>query len=245
VLSWDTVLHDAADIHDGQNLVFHEFAHQLDNESGAAEGAPTLPRRSMYVAWARVLGREYRSLIESVERHRPTVLDKYGATNPAEFFAVATKCFFEKPIELEARNPELYDQLRSFYVRDPASRSQGAGRPASSPRALTRAGAAGTGPRSGSIRYGTADRNYRDRFRRHPPGVECAGPGHPIDAGGCRSPRLRVLGEDSGQTCDSVGRAGYSARHRQVGHDSRSMTERGRVRRDRPVGPKQEPNQGQ
>ncbi|MCB1057140.1 MAG: zinc-dependent peptidase [Acidobacteria bacterium] len=122
VLSWDTVQHDAMDIHDGHNLVLHEFAHQLDSEDGAADGAPVLPRRSMYVAWARVLGHEYQTLIEAVDRHRPTVLDKYGATNPAEFFAVATECFFERPVPLARKNPELYDQLRSFYGRDPAAR---------------------------------------------------------------------------------------------------------------------------
>ena len=63
VLSWNDVLHGASDIHDGKNLVFHEFAHQLDEESGAADGAPILPQYSMYIAWARVLGKEYQSLV--------------------------------------------------------------------------------------------------------------------------------------------------------------------------------------
>jgi Mlc titration factor MtfA (ptsG expression regulator) len=121
VLSWDTVKRDASDVHDGHNVVFHELAHQLDNESGAAEGAPELPRRSMYVAWARVLGREYESLVEAVAAHRPTVLDGYGATNPAEFFAVATECFFERPVALARRHRELYEQLAGFYGRDPAA----------------------------------------------------------------------------------------------------------------------------
>jgi Mlc titration factor MtfA (ptsG expression regulator) len=121
VLSWDDVLQGASDIHDGHNLVFHEFAHQLDNESGAAEGAPELPRRSMYIAWARVLGREYEALISSIERNRPTLLNHYGTTNPAEFFAVATEYFFEKPIELKRLHPELYETLQSFFQQDPAS----------------------------------------------------------------------------------------------------------------------------
>ena len=120
VLSWDDVLHGASDIHDGRNLVFHEFAHQLDNESGAAEGAPELPRRSMYLAWARVLGEAYNALIESIEQHRPTLIDAYGATNPAEFFAVVTEYFFEKPLELKMTHPELYDTLQSFFQQDPA-----------------------------------------------------------------------------------------------------------------------------
>jgi len=121
VLSWDDVLRGASDIHDGHNLVFHEFAHQLDNESGASEGAPELPKRSMYIAWARVLGREYKALISSLERHRSTLLDSYGATSPAEFFAVATECFFEKPVELKRLHPQLYEILQSFFQQDPAS----------------------------------------------------------------------------------------------------------------------------
>lgn len=120
VLSWDDVVHGASDYHDGRNVVLHEFAHQLDTEAGPADGAPGLPQRSMYLAWARVLGGEYRALIDRIERHRPTFLNRYGATNPAEFFAVVTEFFFEKPVELRAGFPELYEQLVLFYKQDPA-----------------------------------------------------------------------------------------------------------------------------
>jgi Mlc titration factor MtfA (ptsG expression regulator) len=121
VLSWDDVRHGAADIHDGHNVVLHEFAHQLDEESGAAEGLPVLEQRSMYVAWARVLGDAYERLRRDVELHRPTVLDEYGATDAAEFFAVVTECFFEKPMQLKRAHPELYEELRKFYRQDPAA----------------------------------------------------------------------------------------------------------------------------
>lgn len=121
VLSWDDVKRGASDIHDGHNVVFHEFAHQLDSETGAAEGAPVLPRRSMYIAWARVLGHEYERLIHDIAHHRRTLLDRYGATNPAEFFAVVTESFFEKPLKLKSRHPDLYKQLELFYNQDPAS----------------------------------------------------------------------------------------------------------------------------
>jgi Mlc titration factor MtfA (ptsG expression regulator) len=123
VLSWDDVRRGAADVHDGHNIVFHEFAHQLDSESGANEGAPVLPRRSMYIAWARVLGHEYAHLIEELKHHRRTFIDAYGATSPAEFFAVITEAFFEQPVQLKQRHPELYDQLTTFYQQDPASRA--------------------------------------------------------------------------------------------------------------------------
>ncbi|MGB5809750.1 MAG: M90 family metallopeptidase [Polyangiales bacterium] len=120
VLSWDDVLSGASDVRDGHNVVFHEFAHQLDQESSAGPGAPTLERRSMYLAWARVLGQEYESLLDDLDHHRRTLIDPYGATNAAEFFAVVSELFFEKPRQLAQKHPELYEQLRSFYQQDPA-----------------------------------------------------------------------------------------------------------------------------
>jgi MtfA peptidase len=120
VLVWDSVLAGAADVHDGHNVVLHEFAHQLDQESGASDGAPLLPRRSMYVAWTRVLGRDYDRLVRDAGRHHRTLIDQYGATNPAEFFAVATETFFERPRRLRSRHPALYSQLKEFYRQDPA-----------------------------------------------------------------------------------------------------------------------------
>jgi len=121
VLSWEDVRRSAADINDGHNVVLHEFAHQLDQEDGEIDGAPGLPRRSRYAAWARVLGEEYERLIRTLEQHRRDVIDDYGATSPAEFFAVVTESFFTKPIPLKNRHPELYEQLRLFYQQDPAA----------------------------------------------------------------------------------------------------------------------------
>jgi Mlc titration factor MtfA (ptsG expression regulator) len=120
VLAWDEVKRGTADIHDGHNVVFHEFAHQLDYESGAAEGTPRLPNRSRYITWARVLGGEYEALLKDLALHRRTLLDSYGATNPAEFFAVVTEFFFEKPAQLKKHHPALYDQLTLFYNQDPS-----------------------------------------------------------------------------------------------------------------------------
>jgi Mlc titration factor MtfA (ptsG expression regulator) len=124
VLAWDSVLSGAADIHDGHNVVLHEFAHQLDQESGRDSGVPVLPRRSMYVAWARVLGHDFDQLVRDAERHHRTLIDRYGATNPAEFFAVVTETFFEKPRPLRSRHPELYLLLKEFYRQDPAELGQ-------------------------------------------------------------------------------------------------------------------------
>lgn len=124
VLAWDGVVAGAADVRDGRNVVLHEFAHQLDQEDGAADGAPELEHRSMYAGWARVLGHEYERLIEDIDRLRRTVIDDYGGTNPAEFFAVVTETFFEMPGKLKSRHPELYEQMKLFYRQDPAALSK-------------------------------------------------------------------------------------------------------------------------
>ena len=127
VLSWDDVRAGASDIHDGHNVVLHEFAHQLDQEDGAADGAPILDRRSQYVAWARVLGSEYEQLRRASRSGKESVLDQYGATNPAEFFAVATECFFEKPAQMRKKHPELYEELKAYYRQDPERAITGGG----------------------------------------------------------------------------------------------------------------------
>ena len=121
VLSWDDVSRGASDLHDGHNVVLHEFAHLLDHEDGSADGAPILEHRSQYVTWARVLSDEYDQLRRDTELGRTDVLDEYGATNPAEFFAVATECFFEKPIQLRRKHPQLYEELKRYYRQDPAT----------------------------------------------------------------------------------------------------------------------------
>jgi len=126
VLAWSSALAGAANMHDGLNVVLHEFAHQLDQEDGAADGAPGLACEGVkacyvrYATWARVLGAEFERLRQRRDQGRRTVLDQYGATNPAEFFAVATECFFEKPRQMLKKHPELYEELKEFYRQDPA-----------------------------------------------------------------------------------------------------------------------------
>jgi Mlc titration factor MtfA (ptsG expression regulator) len=117
VLAWDSVTGGTSNVADARNVVLHEFAHQLDQEDGAADGAPVLEHRSSYIAWARVLSREYETL-QKRKRNR-TVMNKYGATNPAEFFAVATETFFEKSKQMKKKHPELYDELKNYYKLDP------------------------------------------------------------------------------------------------------------------------------
>jgi MtfA peptidase len=123
VLAWDEVKRDAADPADGRNLVLHEFAHQLDFEDFQTDGAPALSTRKEYRAWARVMSREFEALQRADDAGTPTLLDTYGATNPAEFFAVTTEAFFERPLAMRAKQPELYAQLSAFYCQDPISYS--------------------------------------------------------------------------------------------------------------------------
>jgi MtfA peptidase len=121
VLSWDDVVEGAAEPDDGRNVVIHEFAHQLDQQSGAANGAPFLGRRDRYVRWAATLGAAFLELRARVERGESTLLDGYGANNPAEFFAVASEVFFERPQLLAAEQPALYRELAAYYRVDPLS----------------------------------------------------------------------------------------------------------------------------
>jgi Mlc titration factor MtfA (ptsG expression regulator) len=120
VLAWDSAKRGAANFADGHNLVIHEFAHQLDQEDGAGDGAPRLDCPSSYAAWARVLSQEYERLHGRVHKGKKSVMDSYGATNPAEFFAVASETFFEKPCQLRKKHPELFAELKGFYQVDPA-----------------------------------------------------------------------------------------------------------------------------
>ncbi len=122
VLAWDHVKSGAAEPADGQNVVLHEFAHQLDGESGGMDGAPDLGARARYTSWAHVLGDEFAELSRKLHDGRPSDIDSYGATNPAEFFAVVTEMFFEKPRALKQRHPALYGELAAFYKQDPAAR---------------------------------------------------------------------------------------------------------------------------
>lgn len=120
ILSWEDVEYGAQNFDDGGNVVLHEFAHQLDFEIGGGDGAPRHASAQDAMRWANVFQREYDRLLTDVETGRDTVINPYGATEPAEFFAVATETFFERPRALEHGHPELYAALRGFYCVDPA-----------------------------------------------------------------------------------------------------------------------------
>jgi Mlc titration factor MtfA (ptsG expression regulator) len=122
ILSWEDVRYEARHPWQGRNLVFHEFAHQLDMLDGVINGTPPLGSPEQYRRWQEVMTAEYQRLIHESEHGRATLLDEYGTTNEGEFFAVATECFFERPAEMARRHPQLYEVLRGYYRQDPATR---------------------------------------------------------------------------------------------------------------------------
>jgi len=101
-------------------VVLHEFAHQLDDLSGATNGIPLLSKKQSFGQWERVFLAAYDRHLKKVRRGRRTVLDAYGAENHQEFLAVAIEAFFEKPTQLNADEPALYTQLATLLRLDPA-----------------------------------------------------------------------------------------------------------------------------
>ena len=128
VLAWNSAKLGGVNSEDGHNVVFHEFAHQLDGEDGTVSGSPVLgkglkltERRSKYLSWIRVFQSEFEQLRCMQKRNRKTLIDYYGATNEAEFFAVVTEHFFEQPKQLQKKHPELYSELKDYFKQDPVS----------------------------------------------------------------------------------------------------------------------------
>ena len=120
ILSWDNVKRGAAGDPDGINVVLHEFAHQLDESDGSPDGAPELDAMEDYQRWAGVFQRRFDEMASALERGREPLLDEYGATDAAEFFAVATETFFSSPLRLKREMRDLYEELQRYYAVDPA-----------------------------------------------------------------------------------------------------------------------------
>ncbi len=121
ILSWDAVLSGLANATDGHNTALHEFAHVLDSADGAFDGTPTLHHQRDYHAWAKVFSQRYFALRKAPDSN---VLRPYGATNEAEFFAVATEAFFEKPGQLKNKAPDLFEELKRYYRVDPSAQAK-------------------------------------------------------------------------------------------------------------------------
>ena len=123
ILVWDAVLHGARHPEQGHNVVYHEFAHKLDMLDGAADGTPPLAGRGQLAEWVAVCSVEFLRLRRLADKGHKTFLDAYGATSEAEFFAVATEEFFDRPLALRKHSPDLYRVLGAYYRQDPAARA--------------------------------------------------------------------------------------------------------------------------
>ena len=120
ILSWTEVLAGGRGNNRSHNVVFHEFAHQLDMLNGrSADGVPAMESNAQASRWVRTLDREYAQLSHDCQHGMPTILDCYGATNKAEFFAVATEAFFNRPRELKRHHAELFTNLCEYYRQIP------------------------------------------------------------------------------------------------------------------------------
>ncbi len=121
ILSWAHSKQGAQNDHDGHNVVFHEFAHQIDDLSGGTNGVPVLSKGQSFVEWERVFLSAYEAHVQAVEAGRHTVIDPYGATGHEEFFAVSVEVFFERPKDLQHADPEVYEQLSQLFNLNPAA----------------------------------------------------------------------------------------------------------------------------
>jgi hypothetical protein len=119
ILSWPDVLAGASAPADGHNVVIHEFAHQLDQESGRANGAPFMPGHAARLRWASTMKLEFDALCKRLAHGETGLIDAYGATDPAEFFAVTSELFFERPQALASAHPALFRELAACYRINP------------------------------------------------------------------------------------------------------------------------------
>ncbi len=120
ILTWPDVLAAGRGPNRGQHLVAHEFAHQLDMLNGrSADGIPPMKSNQQAERWIEIVERDYTRLCHDCQHGPRPLLDCYGATNKAEFFAVASEAFFQKPAALAARHAELFDAMSEYYGQDP------------------------------------------------------------------------------------------------------------------------------
>jgi Mlc titration factor MtfA (ptsG expression regulator) len=122
ILVWDAIVRDARHPERGHNVVYHEFAHILDMRDGTADGTPELYSTKLFREWVEVCSKEYFRLQKRSAEGKKTLLDSYGAVHEAEFFAVATELFFNRPRQMRRERPALYNVLAGYYRQDTAAR---------------------------------------------------------------------------------------------------------------------------
>ena len=122
ILAWDEARYSG--YVDGCNLVIHEFAHKLDMQNGDANGFPPLHRDMDFEIWTRVFSAAFENFQRRCAHGEKLGIDCYGSSSPAEFFAVLSETFFERPDLLRHHYEPVYEQLRQYYRQDPLARLQ-------------------------------------------------------------------------------------------------------------------------
>lgn len=120
VLAWSSVKQGMENWHDGSNVVFHEFAHQLDALDGGMDGTPPLKVSKTLNKWAHFMSKDFLDLRDKVTHHHKSDIDPYGATNAAEFFAVTVEQFFEQPTKLKVHHHEMFELYLGYFKIDPS-----------------------------------------------------------------------------------------------------------------------------
>jgi hypothetical protein len=120
ILAWDET--EYAGYVDGCNLVIHEFAHKLDMQNGVANGFPPLHPDMDRDAWTRAFSTGFDDFQRRCARGEDIGIDHYAASSPAEFFAVLSEFFFERPDLLRHHYGEVFEQMKRYYRQDPLPR---------------------------------------------------------------------------------------------------------------------------
>lgn len=117
-ISWQDIISNINQ-HHKENVIIHEFAHELDFEDGFADGTPVL-ESSDYTTWSTVFSHTFETLQHYKNSEKYTFLGTYALKNEAEFFAVCSERFFQFPKTLKLYFPDLYEELKGFYRLDTA-----------------------------------------------------------------------------------------------------------------------------
>lgn len=112
ILSLPALRSGFSNAEDGHNTAIHEFVHLIDKADGATDGVPEyLLSKAHIQPWIKYMHQN----IDEMRRSHHSDINMYGATNEAEFFAVISEYFFERPHELQLHHPELYELLEEMF----------------------------------------------------------------------------------------------------------------------------------
>lgn len=117
VISWQDAARESL-ARDGYNVVLHEFAHQLDDQSGEADGTPLLPAR-LIERWADSFQAAFERHQRALRRRREVLYDDNAAESPTEFFATTIELFFEFPHDFKREFPDVQTVVADYLELDP------------------------------------------------------------------------------------------------------------------------------